>query len=272
MNQSQINFIVKTLGADEAAREFQKIERAAQKAGMTMKAFTKTAAGEQQLMALQTKAATARANEQTSATDRQASALDRASRSQASYFGHIAKTTVQSALINKLFLEMVDVSGQAVQQVDLMQNFPATMRSMGESTEDANAAFQSLSKYVGEVGGNLGDATSYVTRFTGATKDVKAATAIFVGLNNALIAGDSSLEEQRQAAIQFAQSLERGKPDMREWRTLTQNMSFQLDQVAKSMGYVNANELGEALTQGEESMAAFTTALNKDVYWYGTNC
>lgn len=269
MNQSQINFIVKTLGAEEAAREFAKIERAAKKAGeaikrdMSVGQYLKTSAGQQQMLALQTKAATARAEQQATATNRVAEATDRAGRSQAGYFGHIAKTTVQSALINKLFLEFVDVSGQAIQQVDLMQNFPATMASMGQSTDAASQSFQSLQRYVGEVGGNLGDATSYVTRFTGAIGDVKSATAVFVGLNNALIAGDSSLEEQRQAAIQFAQALERGKPDLREWRTLTQNMSFQLDQVAKSMGYVNANELGEALSQGEESMAAFTTALTK---------
>lgn len=269
MNQSQINFVVKALGADEAAREFAKLERAAKKAGdavkkeMSLRQYTKTAAGEQQLLALQTKAASARAEQQAGATQRVADATDRAGRAQGRYFEHIARTTVQSALVNQLFLQFVDVAGQAIQQVDLMNNFPATMKSMGQSTDAASESMDTLRNYVGQVGGNLGDATSYVTRFTGAIGDVKSATAVFVGLNNALIAGDSSIEEQRQAAVQFAQALERGKPDMREWRSLVQNMSFQLDQVAKSMGYVNANALGEALTQGEESMAAFTTALTK---------
>ena len=212
MNQSTINFIVKTLGAAEAAAEFGKIERAAQKAGTSVKKYLNSSAGEQKLLGLQTKAATARAEEQVKTTNQAAQATDRASSSQRDYFSHIARTTVQSALINKLFLEMVDVSGQAVQQVDLFNNFPATMASMGQSTKDASVAMQTLQGYVGQVGGNLGDATSLVTRFTGATGNVKAATAIFVGLNNALIAGDSSLEEQRQATIQFAQALERGNP------------------------------------------------------------
>ncbi len=270
MNRSTVEFLVKTLGADEAAKEFAKIERAAQKAGTTVKKYLSTNAGEAKLVEAQARGAAARVEQQAAATNknadatnRSAAATDRNSRSQASYFGHIAKTTVQSALINQLFLQFVDVAGQAIQQVDLMNNFPATMASMGESTTEAGEAMNALRNYVGQVGGNLGDATSYVTRFTGAVGDVKAATAIFVGLNNALIAGDSSMEEQRQAAIQFAQALERGKPDLREWRTLTQNMSFQLEQVAESMGYVSAVELGEALSQGEESMAAFTTALTK---------
>ena len=270
MNRSTIEFLVKTLGADEAAREFGKIERAAKKAGMSVRKYLQTNAGEAKLTEATARGAAARIEQQASAEGRKAdatsrgtAATDRAGRAQAGYFAHIAKTTVQSALINKLFLEFVDVSGQAIQQVDLMQNFPATMASMGQSTDSASEAMDTLRNYVGQVGGNLGDATSYVTRFTGAVGNVKTATAVFVGLNNALIAGDSTLEEQKQAAIQFAQALERGKPDLREWRTLVQNMSFQLDMVAKSMGYVNANALGEALSQGKESMAAFTTELTK---------
>lgn len=188
---------------------------------------------------------------------------DRASKSHKNFVGHIAKTTVLSAGINQLFLQMIDVTGQAIQNVDLMNNFPATMASMGQSTERATVAFQALRDYVGQIGGNLGDATSYVTRFTGATGDVKAATAIFVGLNNALIAGDSSLEEQRGAMLQFAQALERGKIEAKEWNILTQNMSFQLTQVAKSMGYVSSAALREAMVAGKVSMAEFTVALTK---------
>ena len=202
-------------------------------------------------------------NGQAAATDRVARATDRASKSQESYIGHIAKTTVLSAGINQLFLQMVDVAGQAVEQVDLMNNFPATMASMGQGATEAGEAFQSLRDYVGATGANLGQAVSMVTRFTGVTNDVKAATAIYQGLNNALIAGDTTLEEQKNAAIQFGQALERGKPDMREWNTLTTVMSQQLSMVAKNMGYVNTNALGQALRDGDESMAKFTTELTK---------
>lgn len=263
MTDATVKFLFKAFGAEQASKEIALIGAAAQQAGLSVKKYLNTAAGSQQMLATQTRAATAMAQQQTAATEKQTRAVQRGSKAQESYFGHIAKTTVQSALINKLFLEFVDVSGQAIQQVDSMQNFPATMASMGQSTADANLAFQKLSQYVGQVGGNLGDATSYVTRFTGATKDVKSAVAIFTGLNNALIAGDSSIEEQRQSMVQFAQALERGRPDMKEWRNLTQNMSFQLAQVAKEMGYVNADALGTALTTGKESMAEFTTELTK---------
>lgn len=252
MAVNDLTITVKAVGIPEAQAQLEKL-------GATMQRVTVNQNG----TVSATGKVTSALDNQGKATDRVTDSTNRASKAQAGYFGHIAKTTIQSALINKLFLEFVDVSGQAIQQVDLMNNFPATMASMGQSTKDAGDAFQTLRDYVGQVGGNLGDATSYVTRFTGAIGDVKSATAVFVGLNNALIAGDSSMLEQQQAAVQFAQALERGKPDLREWRTLTQNMSFQLTQVAQSMGYVNANDLGEALTNGEESMAAFTTALTK---------
>lgn len=252
MQDSNIVYTVKAVGVEEATAKFNQLGATIQK--MKFNADGSVTASGKMSSAM---------NEQAKATDSAANATNRASKAQEGYFGHIAKTTVQSALINKLFLELVDVSGQAVKQVDLMNNFPATMKSMGQSVEDSNVALKALRDYVGQIGGNLGTATSFVTRFTGVTKDVKSAVAVFTGLNNALIAGDSSAEEQRLAMIQFAQALERGKPDMREWMSLTQNMSFQLGLVAKSMGYVNTNALGEALRNGEESMAAFTTTLTE---------
>lgn len=252
MQGSEIVYTFKTNGVQQTSAELKFLQTQAANMLATMNAGSPAA-----------KKLVTALNDTADGANKSATAVDRASKSQQSYFAHIAKTTVQSALINKLFLELVDVAGQAVKQVDLMNNFPATMASLGQGAEVSNQAFKSLSDYVGQVGGNLADATSAVTRFTGVTGNVKSAVAIFTGLNNALIAGDSSMEEQRLSAIQFAQAFERGKPDMKEWLSLTQNMSNQLGMVAKSMGYVNATALGEALRSGEEDMGAFTTALTE---------
>lgn len=252
MQDSNITITVKAVGAEEAGAKLNKL-------GATMTKMTVNQNG----TVVASGKLTSTLEKQSKATDRAGDSTHRAGESQKRYFSHIAKTTIQSALINKLFLEFVDVAGQAIQQVDLMNNFPQTMASMGQSTKDAGEAFQSLRDYVGATGANLGQAVSMVTRFTGVTNDVKAATAIYQGLNNALIAGDTTLEEQKNAAIQFGQALERGKPDMREWTTLSTVMSQQLGLVAKQMGYVNTSALGQALRDGEESMATFTTELTK---------
>jgi tape measure domain-containing protein len=252
MQNSDLTITVKAVGIPEAQAQLEKL-------GATMKKLTVNQNGTVSATGKLTKAA----DDNADATGRAADATDRASKSQLRLVGHIAETTILSAGVNQLFLQFVDVAGQAIRQVDLMNNFPTTMASMGQATGDATGAFQVLSDYVGQVGGNIGDATSAVTRFTGVTKDVKAAVAVYTGLNNALIAGDSTLEEQRLSAIQFAQAFERGKPDMKEWLSLTQNMSFQLAQVAKEMGFVNATALGESLRAGETSMADFTTKLTQ---------
>lgn len=258
MADNTIKYQLDVVGADKAVADLDKVSAAGRRTEAVFKKL-----GGQAIAGTNVSKLADDQKKLSSAVGETAKATDRASESQKRYFGHIARTTIQSALINKLFLELVDVSGQAIQQVDAMQNFPATMASMGQSTKSAGEAFQSLRDYVGEVGGNLGEATSYVTRFTGATGSVKAATAIFVGLNNALIAGDSSAQEQAGAMLQFAQALERGKIEAKEWNILTQNMSFQLNQVAQSMGYVNSSALRDAMTSGEESMASFTVAMAK---------
>lgn len=180
-----------------------------------------------------------------------------------SYFAQTALTTVLSAGINQAFLQMVDVVGQAVQRVDLLANFPASMTALGLSAADASESLAKLSKYVGEIGGNLQDATTSVARFAEVTKDVKAATAVFVGLNNAIIAGGGPTQVQQSALEQFIQAYSRGIPQLIEWRALMVAMPAQLNQVAKAMNFTNAQALGEALTNGKVSMQDFVVELTK---------
>lgn len=261
MNDSTVKFIIKALGADEGVAEINKVAAAAKKAGLTVKQYLGTAAGSQQQLALQTRAATASANQQAAATRTVAAATNRASDSQKNYFAHIAKTTVQSALVNKAFLMMVESMGDAVKQVDLIANFPASMGALGLSTKEASESFAKLRQYVQGVGGDITKASTTVARFAGVTRDIKASTALYAGLNNALIAGGASAEVQASALEQITQAFSRGRPQAIEWKSAMVAMAPQLEQVAQKMGLVNASSLGEALTQGEVSMQDFMTTL-----------
>lgn len=138
MQDSDIVFQFKAQGADEVRAQAEKL-------GVTLTRLTKNTNG----MYTGTGKLTEATNRMTDAQRRAIAATDKASNSQASYFAHIARTTVQSAIINKVFLELVDVLGQAVEQVDLMNNFPATMASMGQSTKESSEAFKTLNNYVG---------------------------------------------------------------------------------------------------------------------------
>lgn len=270
MNDSTIKFIVKALGADEAVRELNKIRLAAKQSGTSVKEYLSTSEGAQKLLKVQTKAAVAASeqqattNEQLAGTaDKVANATNRASDAQKGYFMHIAKTTIQSALVNKIFLLMVDSMGKAVEQLDLMHNFPASMQALGLSATDATVSFEKLRLYISGIGGDLTEATTSVARFAEVTKNVKAATAEFIGVKNALIAGGAGATVQANALEQMIQAYSRGMPQMIEWKSLMVAMPAQLNQVADAMGFVNAQALGESLTNSETSMQDFITELTK---------
>lgn len=197
------------------------------------------------------------------ATNRNTDAINRASNAHKNYLAHITRTTVQSAAVNHIFLQLVDTIGQAVQQVDLISNFPKSMEALGLSAADASVSLKTLTNYIGSIGGNLQEATTSVARFAEVTKNVKAATAEFVGVNNALIAGGAGTQVQKNALEQLIQAYSRGIPQLIEWRSLMVAMPAQLNQVAKSMNFVNAQALGEALTNGKVSMQDFITELTR---------
>lgn len=199
----------------------------------------------------------------TQSTNQNAEATDKAAKAHESYYLHIAKTTIQSALVNKAFIGLTDAMGEAVKQVDLMQNFPAAMGALGLSTKDAVTALGVLRQYAQQAGISLTDATQTVTRFAEVTKDVKAATVEFIGVKNALIAGAAPAEQQKNAMEQLTQAYSRGRPQLMEWRSLMTAMPAQLTLVAQAMKYPNAQALGEALTKGKISMQEFMTELTK---------
>ena len=201
--------------------------------------------------------------EQAAATNKVAAATDKASRSQASYFAHIAKTTVQSALVNKVFLEMADAMGQAVRQADLIENFPASMEALGISAEVASRSFEQLRFYVQSVGGDLTTAAAAVSRFAAVNKNVEASVGIFAGVNNALIAGAGAADAQRAALEQLIQGYSRGVFEGEEFRSLLAVMGPQIQLVAEELGRSNTTALRDSLTAGEISMNQFITTLSE---------
>lgn len=153
--------------------------------------------------------------------------------------------------------------GSAISRVDTLNNFPKVMSNIGISTEESSATIKALAKDIKGLPTALDVAALSVQRLTTKTKDVRKSKDIFVALNNAIIAGGAPMELQSSAMEQFSQSFAKGKPDMMEWRALTAAMPAQLDQLAKSMKFSSADELGEALRTGKVSMDDFASELVK---------
>lgn len=184
-----------------------------------------------------------------------------------STFGTMTKSILTATGITKAFdatLGMIKGStGQAISRLDTLNKFPDVMKNLGVSAEDSQASIDLMAKKLQGLPTTLNDGAMAVQRFTSKNGDVKKSTDMFLALNNALLAGGASTEIQATALEQMSQAYAKGKPDMIEWRSLMTAMPAQLKQVATAMGYVDADQLGTALREGEVSMDDFMATISK---------
>ena len=145
----------------------------------------------------------------------------------------------------------------AIARLDTLNNFPKVMNNLGIASDEAEQSIAKMSDKLAGLPTTLDQGASAVQRFTSKNGDVAKSTDLFLALNNAILAGGASSEIQASALEQLSQSYAKGKPDMMEWRTAMTAMPAQLKQVAQAMGYIDADELGEALRDGTESMDDF---------------
>ena len=163
----------------------------------------------------------------------------------------VANTAVQTL--------MNGISG-GIERLDTMAVFPKIMANMGIAAEDSEEAIQRVSQAIVGLPTALDDAARSVQRLTMSTGDIDRATDVFIAFNNALISGGAPTQLQASALEQFTQAVNKGKPDMLEWRTLMNAMPAQLSQIALSMG-MTAAELGTGLRTAEIPMQDFLDAI-----------
>ena len=203
----------------------------------------------------------ANADRLAASTDRVSNATHKASLRTRNYALHIANTTIQSALVNKAFLALTDSMAKAVQQTDLIGNFPSVMGAMGIATDQSSEAMNKLRGYVQGVGGDLTAATSSVSRFAQINKDVKASVAMYAGVNNAIIAGGANAETAAASLEQLVQGYSRGRFEGEEFRSMQTSMNLALNETARALNLPNSQALQAALTEGEVSMNQFMAKL-----------
>ena len=166
-------------------------------------------------------------------------------------------------LISSAMSEIRNSIDGAVSRLDTLNNFPKVMSNLGIASEEADKSIKKMSDKLAGLPTTLDQGAAAVQRFTSANGDVEKSTDIFLALNNAILAGGASSEIQASALEQLSQAYAKGKPDMMEWRTAMTAMPAQLKQVAEAMGYVNADELGEALRSGAVSMDEFMDTVSR---------
>ena len=188
------------------------------------------------------------------------SGLEKTTKNANSGFKGLTKSIVGANLvtkgISKAFQIVSQNMGTAVKRFDTMKNFPNVMKNLGVGTAESGEAIKKLEKELQGLPTSLDQGAMAVQRFTSKNGDVKKSTDMFLGLNNALLAGGASSEVQASAMEQISQAYAKGKPDMVEWRSLLSAMPAQAKQLGMAFG-MSSEELGEALRKGDISMDDF---------------
>lgn len=170
-----------------------------------------------------------------------------------------AAVGVFSALTNTAIGSITSNLDAAISRFDTLNNYPRVMQSLGYSSDEADASIQKMSDRLLGLPTTLDSMVKTTQGISVITKNLDLATESGLALNDMLLASGSSQQLVTAAAEQFRQMLSKGKPDMQDWKSLTQAMPGQLDQLAKSMlgPTANANDLYAALGGGKNK-AKFT--------------
>ena len=160
------------------------------------------------------------------------------------------------AIASSAFKVLSASMDDAIKRFDTLNKFPKVLQSLGVSAEDSERSIKTLSDGIDGLPTKLDDIASNAQRMYISFKDMDKATDSALALNNAFLASGASGADAASGTEQYIQALQKGKPDMMEWRNMQQNMSIALERVAEQYG-ITTNELGAALRSGEISMDSF---------------
>ena len=172
-----------------------------------------------------------------------------------------------SAITQKAMTAIAASTGSAVKRFDTLNNFPRVMQNLGISADTSQKSINYLAKKLEGLPTTLDEATTAVQRLTATNGNLRASTAIYLALNNAILAGGADAQLQASAMEQLQQAYSKGKPELQDWKTLMQAMPAQLKQIANAMGYMDSSQLYDALQNGRASMDDFmqtVVRLNKE--------
>lgn len=153
----------------------------------------------------------------------------------------------------------------AISRVDILNQFPRVMEQLGYGADSASAAIGKMSDHIQGLPTKLDSIAGSVQRVVPKFKDVGKATDVMLAFNDALVAGEQSVQVQEAALEQYVQGISKGKFELEEWRSIQTAMPGQLDAVAQSMlgAGKSSNDLYEALKTGKVSVDDFCDAFVK---------
>ena len=154
----------------------------------------------------------------------------------------------------------------AISRFDTLNNYPKVMQSLGYTSTQAESSISKMSDRLSSLPTKLDDMASTVQGIVAVTGDLDQATDAGLALNDMLIASGSSTQLTNAAMEQFRQMLSKGKPELQDWKSLTQAMPGQMNQLAEAMlgTGATASDLYTALGGGgAEATVTMDELLNK---------
>ena len=155
--------------------------------------------------------------------------------------------------------------GGAVQRADQLFAFPRVMANIGYSAEEADQQIRRISDSLDGLPTATDEIVRMVQGIAPLTGDLTKATDISLAMNNALLAGGASTTLAANAMEQYRQQMAVGKVDMMAWRSMTNAMPGQMNQIAQSILGAESNSklLFDAMKDGTVSFDDFNDALLK---------
>ena len=144
----------------------------------------------------------------------------------------------------------------AISRFDTFTTFPKVMSALGESTEDSDRAINKLSDGIDGLPTKLDDIVGTTQKMYSTFKNLDESTDTALALNNALLASGASATDAQRGTDQYIQSLQKGKFELEEWKTLQETMPIGLALIAEAFGKTE-RQLKDALDSGEISMDSF---------------
>lgn len=160
-------------------------------------------------------------------------------------------------VLTKAFDALASSMDGAIKRFDTMNNFGTVMSNLGQSAQTSSRMVQVLGERLTGLPTRLDEAAGAVQRLTSANENVEASTAIYLAMNDAILAGGASMDVQKQALDNLVNSYAKGNIESYTWEQLLTAMPAQMSQLAKSFGYTS-NAMGgdfyNAVQNGTVSM------------------
>ena len=179
----------------------------------------------------------------------------------------VAMGSLISKGVSKIISSITSNLDSAINRVDVINNFPKVMESLGFSTDEAAASIKAISDRLDGLPSTLNGVVGDVQKLTATMGNLNTgmvnATSLGLALNDMFLAGGKGTEAASNAMEQYNQMLAQGKPDMQSWRSILNAAPGQLKQVAKTLLGVtaNQNDLYEALKNGNISFDQMNEAI-----------